>query len=351
MASVPPAVDFRLLEGFGFACRPDCALCCYGSPAIAPDERERLLTIRPEAEFRPAAHGFDQIPCRPNGGACTYLAEERCEVRPVRPFPCRSFPVGVHIGNRLQATLVLGCPGVDLGPLASWPPRRIRPSRGLDEERASIEKETLLRPVKSWQQEAERRLRSLTRELPVEPELVDAFLRIELRPYLASLPIGELLPWEPPDAHEGLDDLPLFYDPQHGRVAVAGTETGWELFTIEEGGGVGERLGEFLPPDVTPELDSGARGLLDGYLRYVLARDHTLWAVYEETPKPRSTTELAEGLLQLLNDVAATVIARGAVRCALRGESAAELTVQHVEDGIRATDAELLDLPTLGRIL
>jgi Fe-S-cluster containining protein len=351
MGSAHPSVDLRLVGGFTFACRPGCALCCYGSPAVAADERDVLLTIHPETEFLPAAHGFEQIPCRPNGGACVFLSQELCQVRAARPFPCHSFPVGVHIGNRLQATLVFGCPGVDLSPLSTWPPGRSTPGLGLTEELASIEREILHRPVETWQQEAERRLRSLARHLPVEPELIDSLLRIELRRYLGSMPIGEILPWEPPEADEGLEGLPMFYDPEHGRVAMAGTATGWELLEIDEQGGVRRRLGEFLPPEETPQLDPGARRLLDGYLRYCLARDHTIWSVYDEEPKPADTAALVEALLVLLNEVASTVVARAAVRSTLHGEPADRLTAEHIGDGIRATDMELLDLPTLGRIL
>ncbi|MCI4345014.1 MAG: YkgJ family cysteine cluster protein, partial [Thermoplasmata archaeon] len=115
------AFDRTLLDGFDFACRPGCALCCYGSPAVSAVEAHQLLSIRPETELLPASQGFEQLPCRPDGGACVFLASEQCTVREARPFPCRSFPVGVHIGARLQASLVLGCPGVNVEPLADWP--------------------------------------------------------------------------------------------------------------------------------------------------------------------------------------------------------------------------------------
>ena len=318
---------------------------------MSASEREVLLKIHPETDFVPAAQGFEQIPCRPDGGACVFLAAERCTVRDVRPFPCRSFPVGVHIGGRVQAALVLACPGVSLAPLQGWPNGTRAGPRGLDEEMRSVTSEMARSPLPALLQEAERRRRGLARRTGMDPETMDGDLRRAVEDELRGLPFEDVASWEPPSAEVGIANLPLFFDPKHGRVALAASAGGWELLAVAEGGGVVERLGTFLPPVEAPSMDADARQLLVGYLRYVLARDHTIWSVYEENPDAATPDSLADRLLGRLNEVAGTVLRRASVRSREAGVPSDRLGLEQLESGIRATDLELLDRPTLGRVL
>ncbi|HTT15724.1 MAG TPA: YkgJ family cysteine cluster protein, partial [Thermoplasmata archaeon] len=106
-------LDVALVQGFSFACRPDCGLCCFASPRISPGEQHALRVVAPQATF--VGRGRDRyLSARPDGGACQFLANLRCGVHAQRPAPCREFPITVHLGERLQASVVLSCPGLDL---------------------------------------------------------------------------------------------------------------------------------------------------------------------------------------------------------------------------------------------
>jgi hypothetical protein len=206
-------------------------------------------------------------------------------------------------------------------------------------------------PVEAYRQEAERRLRGFARTVGMDPASMDAELRESVVDQLGDMPEGELEPWEPPSADAGLAELPLFFEPENGRVALASGANGWELLALAEDGGVKRRLGTYLPPIDLPAIEPEGRRLLEGYLRYALARDHTLWSVYEENPDAPDAEWLAGELAERLDEVAATVVSRAAVRSLSTGAPSDRLGVEQIANGIRATDMELLDRSTLGRVL
>ena len=131
MSEEPPVpVDVSGLSGFSYACRPGCGLCCYAEPLVTPAEKPPLLRIVPSAEFVSRGR-FEFLGSHSEGGACRLLEGNRCRAHAARPSPCREFPLTAHVGVRLQATVVLTCPGVDLaGPSGiPWPRRGIAAAR------------------------------------------------------------------------------------------------------------------------------------------------------------------------------------------------------------------------------
>jgi Fe-S-cluster containining protein len=345
-----PGLDADLLRGFIFACRPGCGLCCYASPAVAPTERARLIEIAPEVELE-EADGFSTIPSRPNGGACAFLSDARCRVHAARPFPCRTFPVTVHVGSRVQASLVLSCPGLSLEPLDGWAngtPPKAGPV-GLETELLAVEEELAQSPLRRWTEEG---ARGEARWLAGRSAGESASERIRaavLAKGLSALPAAAASD-DLPSAVEGWENLPLFYSVPHGPVALGRVAGGIEAYALSESGRTPRSLGAWptAPSDVP--LTSGAARRLEGYLRYALARDQLLSSVAAERP-PSDLTAWSERVREALGGARRNVLERALLRRRLEGGEDGPLETAEIDAGIRAWDAELLDRPVAGRIL
>jgi len=339
-------LDLALLGGFRFECRPDCGLCCFTSPRLEDDDEARLRRAVPGLRTV-ARQGARCIAARPHGGACELLDGLRCSAHAVRPAPCREFPVFVHLGTRPQADLVLSCPGLSLDALRGFGSVHGESTcAGFEAEVAAV-RERLGSKSGRLLADAGRRRKRVVRELSDQgrwSEEEEVRERLSRRTLLPSA--HEYAPSELPEIGSGLERLPMFFDGRRGPIALAQVGEAWESVELSPDGG-SESSGVAVPPDLLPLLDSAAEELLSGYLRYLLARDIFLAGVHWEMIRgePGTVDEVA---LAELHAIGSDVLARGAVRAQLRGESGARLTALDIELGIRATDQDWLDRPTWG---
>jgi Fe-S-cluster containining protein len=346
-------VDFGPLQGFRFTCRPDCSLCCYATPAVSAVERQRLIGILPELPPAPPGEEFTYLPAREEGGACGLLKEARCQAHPLRPFPCRSYPVHTHFGYRVQLSLVLACPGLTPPEPSRWgvSGARLASPAGLDGELGAVREELAGLPVGAWIAEHAARVDRIARKLNRQgrwEKPADVLARLLADPPGPD-PSGELS--LPPTGIRNLEELPLFFDPKYGRVIIRDGEDGtYELASIREAGGIGDRLGRFALPEVPPALGAIAGQRLAGYARYLLHRDHFAWAALHElecgaegTVGERLEEDLVEALTECVN--------RASVIEQLHGGSGLQLDEGALLQGLSSVDAELLDRPSLGRVL
>ncbi|MGI0054049.1 MAG: hypothetical protein ACRECR_07345, partial [Thermoplasmata archaeon] len=169
---------------------------------------------------------------------------------------------------------------------------------------------------------------------------------------LPPVPSGPEAGLSVPPFDAPLEELPIFFDERFGRVVarVGPVRGSYELLALRETGGVADRIGAFAVPESPWRLGAGARELLEGYERYLLARDHFLWSTYLEI-ESGAEGPLEDRLRGNLGEAAAEVLRRAAVRARALGDPAPELGREAVLRGIRATDSELMDRPTLGRLL
>ncbi len=341
-----PQLDIALLAGFRFSCLPGCGLCCFTSPRLEGDDERHLRDVAPDSRVV-FEDGVRRLSARPDGGACQFLRDLRCSVHGARPAPCREFPISVHVGSRLQATVVLSCPGLSLDPLAGLGGNSPVPaSSGLDAELSAV-RDRLTPAAMRRRAESERRGRRIARTLERQGRWVaEEEVRRQLRGRRLLPTVAEFSRTDPPEKEEGLEFLPLYYDGRPGPVALAQGLGGWEALEVRpEGGGLPLAVG--VPPDTLPTLDEGAETVLSGYLRYWLERDAFLAATHiEMLSRPMGT--VVEVALEDLHAIASTVLARGAFRAKLRGEDGTRLARADVERGIRATDQDWLDRPTWG---
>jgi Fe-S-cluster containining protein len=342
-----PELDVRLLKGFGFACRPDCGLCCYAEPRVEAAEKRRLLEIVPEAEFvgRPPD---EFLLSATDGGACGLLSNNRCSAHLARPHPCREFPVTAHLGTRLQATVVLSCPGVDISSLATFGSTKRSSSRvGFLEELAALRER--VGPSTSRRLEAsDRRHRKIARRLAgqgrwrAEEDVRDDLRRSMPLPGPEDFPVPD-----PPSAEDGLELLPLFYDGRPAPVALGSGLGGWELGEISPSGGLARPLGVFPPPDRPPPLQPSADAILRGYLRYWLERDALFGSVHLRMLDSTVGTVI-DWVDDELRAIGALVLARAEIRAKLSRGVVDRLSTADLIAGVRATDQDLLDRETWG---
>jgi Fe-S-cluster containining protein len=341
-----PELDTALLDGFGFECRDDCGLCCYAEPRVRASERAALLRIVPEAEFVEGDRGTF-LASRPDGGACGLLAECRCTAHTARPAPCREFPVTTHLGVRIQATLVLSCPGLDLGGLATWRPGGSSHGRGLDAEVGALRSRIDGSVVRRLSEAARRRTRVARILRSAERWVDEEDVRKVLRRALPTPGPEEFPVEDPPAAEDGLVALPLFFDGRAGPVALATDIGGWHLLELRPGGGVERTIGVVAPPTTVPLTTPDAAAVLEGYLRYWLERD-LLFGATHLAMLESDAGDVTEWVAAELRSVGATVLARADVRARARYGERRQLTADDVRDGIRATDQDLLDRDSWG---
>ena len=121
-------IDYSEVDGRTYRCIDDCALCCLCQPELLPEEErrfrgeDRLAEGVAERHISPEVRGA-AIKLRGAHGACYFLDKRRCRIYQDRPHFCRTFPISVFVGWRIQLNANLSCRGMglegeDLGALA-----------------------------------------------------------------------------------------------------------------------------------------------------------------------------------------------------------------------------------------
>jgi hypothetical protein len=310
----------------------------------------RLLQIDASTPFLPIGGGIACISDRGDGGACYLLEGGRCRAHSARPFPCREFPLSAHIGDRVQVSAILGCPGLDLSRFLDWADGRAprRAPQGLDSELEAVLDQLEPGPIDLTIAQAQRRFRSVVarlerRGLWEEPTAI----RRAVHPELLELVRAAFPPEDPPDREEGIAALPLFRDSRFGVVATAQHPGGWEFLSLSESGGDPASLNVLPPPSRCPELAADGERALRAYLEYLLARDQTYFQAADRVD-PHGDGGLLEEVAWDLGEIGALVVSRASARQTLRGVDPGPLDAATVLDGVRATDAEVVDRPSLG---
>jgi Fe-S-cluster containining protein len=343
-------LDYSLLAHFRFRCLPGCGLCCYTTPAVAPEERSRLIQLDPTVPLLETSDGWAQIASRPNGGACHFLQAERCGCHAARPATCAEFPLTVHVSHRAQVSVVLTCPGLDLTDLPQWGHgnRGDRVGPDFRHEVHSVELEVRRAAASGQMRRASQRHQTVQRRLRRKGSWqTEAEVRTRLQGRLDEFIPTELATEERVGEADDLESLPLFYDPMLGRVAWRSAPGGVEFLVLGERGGISKHLEVLDVPNTSPGLEESSRMLMRGYLGYLLERDATISAAYEYLLE--GEPELPETIVaEDLQKIAGQVLRLATLRRALTSDRRGPLSALDIENGIRATDMDILDRPTTG---
>ena len=115
----PLEIDYSEVDSRTYKCIDGCALCCLCQPELLPDEEERfkkdqgLADAIAERHISPDVTGA-ALKLKGAHGACYFLTDKRCRIYEDRPHFCRSFPVNVFVGWRIQLNANLSCRGIGL---------------------------------------------------------------------------------------------------------------------------------------------------------------------------------------------------------------------------------------------
>ena len=349
----PAPIDVSLLEGVAFQCRPDCGLCCYTTPAVEPEERRRLIRLDPEIPWIEGTGPWSFIGSQGDGGACHFLSGSKCRAYDQRPFCCREFPLSVHLGIRAQATAVLSCPGVGVSGWGADQGRAhpLGAPRGLDAELASVEREYRRGGAAGRLRDARRRWSNVARRASGTGRWSDpADILDEVGPRAVVLARSRYPPPPPPPRSDDVEYLPLWFDPRHGRVALAEHRGQWEVLAVREDGGPTRTLGAWHLAERPRALAEDGESVLASYLDLLLRRDFTYWAAAERI-RSGSRSSLLEEVEADVAAFGARVLARADIAERLGTDRAGPLDGEAVWQGVRATDGEFLDRQTLGWVL
>ena len=112
-------VDYSLLRNMSFNCLEECGFCCTYKPELlmneykffrknktTKDSIERGSINDPESEDRYSFFLQNNI------GACVFLKNKKCQIHNIRPLKCRTFPINIYFGWRIQLDLNLSCRGL-----------------------------------------------------------------------------------------------------------------------------------------------------------------------------------------------------------------------------------------------
>jgi len=112
-------IDYSEVDGKTYNCVDNCALCCLCQPELLPHEEEkfrkdpRLEAGIAQRHISPEVKGA-AIKLKGAHGACYFLKNRRCEIYDQRTHFCRSFPINVFVGWRIQLNANMSCRGIGL---------------------------------------------------------------------------------------------------------------------------------------------------------------------------------------------------------------------------------------------
>ncbi len=112
-------IDYSEVSGRTYKCLDSCALCCLCQPELLSHEERRfrseprLAAGIADRHISPDVRGA-AIKLKGAHGSCYFLDNKRCEIYASRPHFCRSFPINVFVGWRIQLYANLSCRGIGL---------------------------------------------------------------------------------------------------------------------------------------------------------------------------------------------------------------------------------------------
>ncbi len=377
-------IDFSEIQGKSYRCLEGCALCCLCQPELLPEEEARfraspgLAAGIADKHISPEVRGA-ALKLRGAHGSCYFLGDDRrCSIYQARPHFCRSFPVNVFVGWRIQFNANMSCRGIGLGgeDLRSIA-ERILDDYG-DEKLGSelrdaknVITEFVRNTRDAWVSQSFSSVRgaaaALRDELTEEPGLSRLLTYAEhgnTRQNASAIDLAKLARKAEPEANIEeralVDGTELFDLPDLSLLPIyIGKDMGWTIFKLEGKEIVGYRLSGDGTTEETSRTDPSAtellpltregRTALQQYLATVNARDCFLGhAAYLCD---------AEGYEFNFGQVYIGALANNAVDLWWRASFLAsldkkkELGQDEVKEGIIFFDMDLLDLPTIGAFI
>lgn len=376
-------MDLSELHGRTYRCVDRCALCCLCQPELLPDEEKNFRETIGLAEGVTERHVSPDvkgaaIKLRGAHGACYFLKDRRCRIYQDRPHFCRSFPLNVFVGWRIQLNANLSCRGIGLkGEGLEDFGRNLLSEYGKDRLRSELEeaRNVFTQFIKNcrstWVSQSFSSVRTAGEAL--SDELLDTLGLSRLLTYAEQARtaqnasprsiVRQVRRTEPEtDVAERalIDGAELFDLPDLSLLPIYIDERlEWKLFRL-----VGKEIAGFiLMEDGTTEefsrispsevdllpMDSEARAALRGYLRLVNNRDCFMGHAAYLCDSEGYAYNFAQVYLGALATNSMDLWWRSSLLATIDGKDL--LGEKEIREGIVFFDMDLLDLPTIGAFI
>lgn len=375
--------DLTELEGRTYACIDGCALCCLCQPELLPEEEREfrgdteLRAGVTDAHISPDVKGA-ALRLKGSHGACHFLSDRRCVIYDRRPHFCRSFPMNVFVGWRVQLNVNMSCRGLDL-------PGKQLASLG-EELLSEYGKGRLSREVASAS-DVFAMFESNTREASVaqsfasvrrsatmlEDELTDGIGLSRVmtcaeygssRQNSSPADLAKLVRGTEAEADISeralMDGVELFDLPDLSLLPVyVGPDLSWKMFKLDGRSIVGWELGESgetqefcrvnpASVDLQPMTDGGRKALQE-YIGIINARDCFLGHAAYLCDAEGYEFNFGQVYLGTVANSVIDLWWRASLLAQLAGVE--QLGPEEIKEGVVFFDMDLLDLPTIGAFI
>jgi Fe-S-cluster containining protein len=379
----PPEIDLSELEGQSYRCVDDCALCCLCQPELLPDEERRfrsnpaLMPGVTDEHISPDVKGA-AIRLKGRHGACHFLTDKRCTIYGQRPHFCRSFPLNVFVGWRVQVNVNrscrgLGLPGEELEPLGSRLLSEYGHDRLISEVRSA--NEVFSQFVRNARDASVAQSFSSVRNAAalLDDELTEQFglSRVmtyaeygSTRPNSSPADMAKRVRLTEAEANISeralMDGVELFDLPDLSLLPVyVGPDLFWKMFKLDRKTIVGWELGESgetkefcrVDPssvDLLP-MTSGGRESVREYLHLMNSRDCFLGHAAYLCDMEAYEFNFGQVYLGAVANNIIDLWWRASLLAQVNGVE--QLDVAEIREGVVFFDMDLLDLPTIGAFI
>ena len=375
--------DLSELAGRSYRCIDGCALCCLCQPELLPEEEERFRSDQTlnlgitDKHISPDVRGA-AIRLKGSHGACHFLETRRCTMYDLRPHFCRSFPLNVFVGWRVQVNLNLSCRGVDLPGeelealgrklLAEYDEEElteeVRSSKAVFDEFVRNMRDASVAQSFSSVREADRLLSEEMTDIIGLSRVMTYAEHGRTRQNSSPVDIARKVRETEAEADVAeramMDGIELFdlQDLSHLPVYVD-ESLDWKIFRLvgkdivgyglEEDG----RTSEFFRTDPAAvdlgHLTGDGRASLDEYLRLVNQRDCFMGHAAYLCNMEDYDYNFAQVYLGALANNAVDLWWRSSLLASIGGRR--ELGKREIREGVVFFDMDLLDLPTIGAFI
>ncbi len=376
-------IDYSEVDGRTYNCIDNCALCCLCQPELLPHEEEefrkdpRLAPGIAQRHISPEVKGA-AIKLKGAHGACYFLKNRRCEIYDNRTHFCRSFPLNVFVGWRIQLNVNMSCRGIGL------PGEDLRKSSDCVLEEYG--REVLARELKeakqvfadfvrntrdAWVSQSFSSVREAAKLLSAELSEELGLSRLltfaehgSLRQNAAADHIARVVRKIEPEAnvHERalIDGTELFDLPDLSLLPIyIDRDLKWKVYRLvnkrivgyelsEDGGTLEVSSTDPSDVDLLP-LDSGGKERFVDYVGLVNSRDCFLGHAAYLCDSEGYEFNFAQAYLGALANNALDLWWRASFLAGLEGNE--QLGKEEVGEGIVFFDMDLLDLPTIGAFI
>lgn len=112
-------VDYSPLNEMNFNCLDECGFCCTYQPELMKNEfnfyKNNKITRNALISGNisdPTAKDKISFSLQNKIGACVFLKEKKCQIYNIRPLKCKTFPINIFFGWRIQLNPNMSCRGL-----------------------------------------------------------------------------------------------------------------------------------------------------------------------------------------------------------------------------------------------